>query len=157
MGLKEKQEGSDDIFPSEYEAELAKDARDKLVSLFKKKEQYYEFEISEKNGAKEKIKIPSTALTFFFEILKQMANGNTVTVIPHNAQLTTQEAANFLNVSRPYLIKLLDTNKIPHVKIGRHRRIKFDDILKYKNFILIESEKARTELTQQAQDLNLGY
>lgn len=144
-------------FPNPEEAELAKEARDKLVPLFQKREGTFEFEITKENGEKEKILVPAPAFLFFFEILKQMANGNTVTVIPQHAQLTTQEAANFLNVSRPYLIKLLGDEKIPYTKVGRHRRVKFVDILKYKNSFMDESKKARETLINDAQDLNLGY
>lgn len=156
MGLSEPT-GADSIFPDPQEAELAKEARDKLVNLFEKKEKIFEFEISKENGIKEKIQVPSSAFAFFFEILKQMANGNTVTVIPYHAQLTTQEAANFLNVSRPYLIKLLEEEKIPFTKVGRHRRVAFEEILKYKNSLMDKSKKAREELTKDAQDLDLGY
>lgn len=144
-------------FPNSKETELAKEARDKLVPLFQKKESIIEFEIIKGNGEKEKIQVPSTAFVFFFEILKQMANGNTVTVIPQHAQLTTQEAANFLNVSRPFLIKLLEKEKIPYKKVGSHRRIKFVDILKYKNALMDESKKIREDLTNDAQNLDLGY
>jgi excisionase family DNA binding protein len=73
------------------------------------------------------------------------------------AILTTQEAADFLNVSRPYLIKLLEKELIPVRRVGRHRRIMFEDILKYKEKSKEKSRKARETLTQEAQDLDLGY
>lgn len=156
MGLGDSIE-PDSLFPDPQDTELAKEARDKLISLFKKKEKVYEFEISKGKGKKESIQVPSSAFAIFFEIIKQMANGNAVTVIPYHAQLTTQEAANFLNVSRPYLIKLLEEGKIPFSKVGRHRRVAFDEILKYKNSLMAASKKAREELTKDAQDLDLGY
>ncbi len=148
---------SGSLFPDPYEAELAKEARDKLITLFQKKEKVYEFEVRRENGKSEVIKVPSAAFSFFFEILKQMANGNAVTVIPYHAKLTTQEAANFLNVSRPYLVKLLEEGAIPFTKVGRHRRVLFDDILAYKKKISTESEKVRDDLTKEAQRLGLGY
>ncbi len=150
--------GSDSILPDPYETELAKEARDKLISLFQKKEEVYELEICmDKKGEKERIRIPLSAFKSFFEILKQMANGNAVTLIPYHAQLTTQEAANFLNVSRPFLIKLLEEGKILYTTVGRHRRVKFDDILEYKNKLTAQSKKAKDDLTKDAQDQNLGY
>ena len=148
---------TDSILPEPYETELAIEARDKLITLINKKEKIYDLEIvKNQEGEKTKIRIPLSALEFFFEILKQMANGNAITIIPSHAQLTTQESANFLNVSRPFLIKLLNEGKIPYTKVGRHRRIKFDDILKFKNTFETESKKTREELTKEAQDLNLG-
>lgn len=143
-------------FPDPHEAELAKEARDKLIPLFGAKEKEYEVEFRH-GRIKTKITLPFSALEFLFNMLKQMANGNAVTVIPTHAELSTQEAANFLNVSRPYLIKLLEQDKIPFTKVGRHRRIKFSDILKYKKTIGSESKMVREELTKEAQDLDLGY
>jgi len=94
---------------------------------------------------------------FFFRTLLQIANGNAVTLIPIHAELTTQEAANLLNVSRPYLIQLLEKGKIRFRKVGRHRRILFADILKYQEKSDDKSRKAREALIKQAQELDLGY
>ncbi len=150
--------GTDASLPNPHDIELAKEASKKLIPLFQKKEEVYELEIrADKKGKKEKVTIPLSAFSFLFEILKQMAGGNAMTLIPYHAQLTTQEAANFLNVSRPFLIKLLEEGKISFTKVGRHRRVQFDDILEYKNKIAAESEKAKNDLAKDAQDLNLGY
>jgi excisionase family DNA binding protein len=94
---------------------------------------------------------------FFFRTLLQIANGNAVTLIPIHAELTTQEAANLLNVSRPYFIQLLEKGKIRFRKVGRHRRILFADILKYQEKSDDKSRKAREALIKQAQELDLGY
>jgi len=101
--------------------------------------------------------LPPAIVEFLFNTLLHIADGNAVTLVPIHAELTTQEAANLLNVSRPYLIQLLEKGKIKFHKVGRHRRILFADILKYQEKSKDKSRKAREELTKEAQDLDLGY
>jgi excisionase family DNA binding protein len=99
--------------------------------------------------------LPRQALALLRDLLSEMAQGNAVTIVPMHAELTTQEAANILNVSRPYLIKLLDERKIPHHKINKHRRIRFDDLMTYKTQQAQLSAQALDELAQQAQELGM--
>jgi excisionase family DNA binding protein len=86
-----------------------------------------------------------------------MAQGNAVALAPLRAELTTQEAADYLNVSRPYLVGLLEKGQIPFRKVGTHRRIKFADLMAF--FKRTEEERRRVmdELAAQAQELGLGY
>ena len=86
-----------------------------------------------------------------------MGQGNAVTLIPLHAELTTQEAANLMNISRPYLNKLLDRGDIPHHKVGTHRRIRFEDLERFRGRREVERRKALEELAAQAQELGAGY
>lgn len=101
--------------------------------------------------------LPRQALTLLKDLLAEMAQGNAVTVVPTHAELTTQEAANFLNVSRPFLVKLLEEGVIPFARTGTHRRIRYQDILEYKQQRSEESRDALDELVSQAQELDMGY
>ncbi len=103
------------------------------------------------------VTMPQEALDHLVEVLGQMANGNAVTIVPVHEELTTHRAAEFLNVSRPYLIGLLEAGKIPYRMVGTHRRIRLTDLMAYKKQDDERRDKALAELTQQAEDLDLGY
>lgn len=66
------------------------------------------------------------------DLLRQIGSGHAVTLVPIREMLTTQQAADILNVSRPHLIKLLERNDIPHTMTGRHRRVRAEDVFAYK-------------------------
>jgi excisionase family DNA binding protein len=97
--------------------------------------------------------VPRQAAIMLAQILGFLANGQGVTVTPSNAMLTTQQAADFLNVSRPYLIKLLEEQKIPYQMVGTHRRVAFGDLLEYKRRDDQERQRAADELTALGQEL----
>lgn len=103
------------------------------------------------------ITIPKKALTLLSDIIENMAEGKTVSIVPSNSEVSTQQAADMLNVSRPHLVKLLETKKIPFKKVGSHRRILLKDITSYKKQLAKQREAQLDFLSQQAQDLNLGY
>lgn len=107
--------------------------------------------------ANAELKIPLSALRMFSEILGQMSQGNAVTLIPSNADLTTQQAADLLGVSRPFLVAQLDAGALPCRKVGTHRRVTFKDLMLYKQTMDNKRLEALAELTKQAQELDMGY
>lgn len=103
------------------------------------------------------IEVPVAALKLLVDILANMAEGRAVNIVPVNAELTTQQAADFLGVSRPYLVGLVDRGEVPHHKVGTHRRIYFQDLLAYRKQRMGTSKAAMAALAEQAQKLGLGY
>jgi excisionase family DNA binding protein len=86
-----------------------------------------------------------------------MAQGNAVTIIPIHAELTTQEAADFLNVSRPHLVRLLEQKKMAFHMVGTHRRVRFEDLMAFKASLEKKRRETMDELAAQAQELGMGY
>jgi excisionase family DNA binding protein len=112
---------------------------------------------SEDEGVEVSVTLPADALRLLVEVLGHMANGSLVSVIPMHAELTTQQAAEFLNVSRPHVVRLLEDGKIPHRKVGTHRRIKLADVIEYKRHEAAMAKQALEELAAEAQEYDLGY
>ena len=103
------------------------------------------------------IELPAGAVKLLQAILEDMASGRAVTIVPQSAELTTQQAADFLNVSRPYLVSLLEDKKLPFRKVGSHRRVRFEDILLFKQREDAERRKVLDQLVAEAQELQMGY
>jgi excisionase family DNA binding protein len=99
--------------------------------------------------------VPREAAVLLAQVLGYLASGEGVTIMPESAELTTQQAAEFLNVSRPYLIKLLEAGKIPFRLVGTHRRVGFRDLREYKNRDDLERRRAADDLTGLSQELGL--
>lgn len=105
----------------------------------------------------ETVTLPMEAIRFLVDILTNMSEGKSCQLIPNHKEVTTSEAAKFLNVSRPYLIKLVESGEIPFTKIGTHRRIVFEDLMKYKSDLESNTNKAAKELSELSQELGLDY
>jgi excisionase family DNA binding protein len=103
----------------------------------------------------EPLVLPAAVVRLLGEILTELAKGNAVTLMPHHAELTTQEAADLLNVSRPFLVSLLVNGQLPFHKVGTHRRVRFSDLMIYKRRRDAESEEALRELAALSQELKL--
>ncbi len=108
-------------------------------------------------GQDRPLELPAGAAALLMEILEAMAAGRRVTVIPENAELTTVQAADVLNISRPFLIKLLNEKVIPYRRVGKHRRVRIEDVMAYKAKIDQERESVLDQLAREAQELGLGY
>lgn len=142
--------------PTDKEINLASESSRKL-SAYVKSTNHPAFQLIKKGKGGEIISIPPDAIRLLIVILSQMAKGNAVTLIPVHAELTTQEAADLLNVSRPFLVNLLEEGKIPFRKVGARRRVFAKDVLRYKEEIDKQRLAILEELASEAQKHNMGY
>lgn len=139
------------ILPTKEDSQLAAESSRILSALTDNGD----FRVQLEGG--QQLVLPSAVKTLLTHLLTEMSRGNAVTIIPIHAELTTQEAADFLNISRPFLIGLLEKGEIKFHTVGTHRRIRFEDLTTYKDKKDRESNDAMTELTKQAQELRMGY
>ncbi|KAA8921130.1 DNA-binding protein [Xanthomonas sontii] len=126
-------------------AHLATQSETQHIQIFDDQQQAYQLEL------------PTSALRLLVDILAELADGNAVKVVPVHAELTTQEAADLLNVSRPHFVKLLEDGVLAFHRTGTHRRVKFADLMQYKETRERASEQAMAELARQSQELHMGY
>lgn len=141
------------VIPSEADATLAKETRQVLASRLSATST---LDLRAMNLAKEPtIRIPASAAHLLIQILDEMSRGNAVKLIPIHAELTTQEAADILNISRPTLIQLLNEGGIEFRKVGTHRRVRFESVMRYKRQLDTERKAALAELSAYDQEIGL--
>ncbi|MFL4557248.1 helix-turn-helix domain-containing protein [Yersinia enterocolitica] len=139
--------------PGQEEIDIAIRSQKALAQHLVTKFETQKISIKDAQEIAHQIELPTSALRLLLSILGELATGNAVQVVPVQAELTTQEAANILNVSRPHFVKLLEDGVLPFHKTGRHRRVLFADLMKYKEQRYNESMQAMQELTDQSQEL----
>lgn len=105
----------------------------------------------------EAIALPAPAVRLLARLLSEMATGNAVALASFQVELTTQQAAKLLGVSRPFLIKQIEADQLPHRLIGTHRRILLKDLMDFKRRIDADRSRVLDELTAESQRLGLGY
>lgn len=101
--------------------------------------------------------LPGQLVHLLLNILSEISQGNAVGIMPIHAELSTQEAANILNVSRPHLVKLLEQGDINFHKVGTHRKVLAKDVFDYKEKITKQRYEVLDELTALSQDMGMGY
>ncbi len=143
------------VAPTEQETKLAQESSRRLNSLAEQDHVQVLIRADDKHSSA--VELPRAAVGLLMRILTEMAEGNAITLIPIHAELTTQQAASVLGVSRPFLIQQMEAGKIPFRKIGTHRRIRFQDIMDYKRCIDADREKVLDKLAIEAQELKMGY
>ena len=139
--------------PNESDVDLARIASSKIIPFVRAQEPQT-VHLTFADG-QESIVLPAGSLAMFNSILEAMAAGHGVMVFPQHAELTTMEAADMLNVSRPYLIKLLEAGDIPYHKVGRHRRVRIEDIMRYKDEIDRRRELILDQMVSESEELGL--
>ncbi len=146
--------GSEPVQPTKEVSALAADASRRLFRVIGSNQK--ETCVVRFEGAQdEPVVLPTAVVRLLGALLAELAKGNAVTLMPHHAELTTQEAADLLNVSRPFLVGLMESGQLPYHKVGTHRRVRFADLMIYKRRREDESEAALRELATLSQDLKL--
>lgn len=140
--------------PSEAEAAIAKETSRVLASHLQDATPMQLLIVDDPSG-RTMVTLPASAVRMLVSILEEMARGNAVTLIPVHAELTTQQAADMLNISRPSLIQLLEENRIVHRRVGTHRRVSFESLMKYKRQQELARRKALAELVAYDQELGI--
>lgn len=140
--------------PSKSEQRIAEKSHEALSQILERvHSSMTEIEIEE---TKEKLQIPSRALELLNEILRAMSQGKPISIVPVATEVTTQKAAEILGCSRPHLVKLLENGELDFIKVGRHRRIKFEDVVSYKQKMKAEQKSLLIEMMNSDEELG-GY
>ena len=141
--------------PSSSDADVARASSERLAA-FLRTDRALTLTVAGAHG-RETVQLPPSVGALLLEILQHMAAGSVVGVLRRDAELTTQQAADYLNVSRPFLVGLLEAGDVPFRKVGTHRRVRFEDLRRYKHATDAARRSALDELAADAQELDMGY
>lgn len=149
-------DATEPVAPTEEDSRLARESVEQLARLrsFRSKRRRVRYRVETENGEEDGVAIPAAAAALLERILAEMAEGNSVTLMSVHAELTTQQAADILKVSRPFLIERLEKGEIPFRLVGTHRRIRLADVMRFKE----QSDRRRLEALEKlaALDQALG-
>jgi excisionase family DNA binding protein len=145
------------VAPTEADALLARESSRLLAARGLGRHSSVQIQLLEDGEKVETVAVPASALRLLLHMLTEMSQGNAVALIPTHAELTTQQAATLLNVSRPYVVKLLDEGRIPFRTVGKYRRVRFDDLMAYRRKDDEARAKILDQLTAEAQEIGMGY
>lgn len=144
---------NDIISPNSADAELAKESS---RSLTRRLGRSHGSMLEVRDGETgESLKLPKPAVQALLQVLTELGQGHSVTITPIHAELSTQQAAELLNVSRPYLVKLVDEGSIPSRKVGVQRRLLLDDVIAYKKQMYAKQLEAMAEMTRLSEEMGL--
>ena len=147
--------GNEVVTPTDADSALAKESGRRLAAHLGHANG---LRLEVKTGtSSEELVLPPSALRLLLRVLTEMGQGNAVTLTPLRAELTSQQAADLLSVSRPHVVKLLDEGAIPSRKVGTHRRVQLEELLAYKREFHGRRQAALQELAALSQDLDMGY
>src|SRR5699024_1185501 len=138
------------------EAKLAHDTLEGASKYLEKEEGNHRVALTVDEGVVE-VTVPESALKILLTYLRSLSEGQAITILPTETEVSTQQAADILNVSRPHLVKMLENEEIPYHKVGKHRRIKAIDLKEYKEKRDRKRDKLLDELASEAQESEMGY
>jgi len=141
--------------PTPQDIEQARDSSRTLAKYAKAER--VQLSLRGSNGKSDDLILPGHVLQILLDVLAEIARGNAISVVPMNQEISTQEAASLLNVSRPFLVGLLEKNEIPFRKVGTHRRVLLKDVLAYKERVDQQRKQALDQLAEVSQKEQMGY
>ena len=149
---------ADTVSPSRDDEELAMASSRSIAKIVSNEsDSPLVLRVSTHGGDETVVSVPATAFKLLGLILNEMAKGNAIAIFPVHAELTTQQAAELLGVSRPVIVEQLEKGNIPYRKVGTHRRVLFQDLMEYKRSMDHKRLESLDELATEAQRLDLGY
>jgi len=144
------------ITPTERDSEMALTSSQNMAPIMDgHKARNAHFQLTTKDGTASDIALPDAAVRILFTALQELSQGHSVTVLPVDTELTTQQASKLMRISRPSLIKMLDERKLPFRKVGAHRRVRYDDVMHFLALERARRRKVMEELVAETEKLGL--